>query len=86
MDRAQMAVFIARAVAGGDAQVPPGPATATFPDVPPDFWAFKYIEFLAKRDVVRGFPDGLYHPELDVDRASMEVFIARAFELPLPGA
>jgi Tol biopolymer transport system component len=86
VNRAQMAVFLARALAGGDANVPPGPADPTFSDVPTTFWAFRHIEFLAGQGIVLGFSDGLYHPELMVTRAQMALFIARAFALPLPGA
>ena len=38
--RDQMAVYISRALAGGDAAVPAGPSTATFSDVATDYWAF----------------------------------------------
>jgi hypothetical protein len=85
VDRAQMAVFIARAVAGSDAAVPPGPPTPTFPDVPTDFWAYKHIEFCRAQQIVFGYPDGLYHPEIVVARDQMAVFIQRAFDLPLVG-
>ncbi len=85
VSRAQMAVFLARALAGGEANVPPGPPTATFPDVPTDFWAFHHIEFLVDLGVVHGFEDGRYHPELPVSRAQMAIFLAQAFALPFPG-
>ncbi len=75
--RDQMAVYIARALAGGDAGVPTGPATATFPDVPTDFWAFKYVEYAVAQNVVQGYPDG-YRPAAAVDRGQMAVFMARA--------
>jgi len=81
--RDQMAVFIARAMVGGDAYVPPGPATAYFPDVPTDFWAFKYIEYIKNQGVTGGYPDGTYRPAVVVTRDQMAVFVARAFELPM---
>jgi hypothetical protein len=82
-----MAVFVARSIVtptgdDGLASFVP-PTEPTFPDVPTDFWAFKYIEFLNQKNVVHGFDDGLYHPEIPVDRAQMAVFVFRAFELPL---
>ena len=79
--RGQMAVFIARAVAGSDAAVPTGPATATFSDVATTYWAFAYIEYCADpaRGIVRGFPNGTYRPEEAVTRDQMAVYIARAF-------
>jgi Tol biopolymer transport system component len=76
--RDQMAVFISRAVAGGDASVPAGPAEATFDDVPPDYWAYQYIEYAVSHDVIAGYDDSLYHPADAVDRGQMAVFVARA--------
>jgi len=78
VNRGAMAVFVARAVVGGDANVPLGPAQPSFADVLTNFWAYKYIEYLKTRNVVHGYSDGLYHPEFDVTRAQMAVFIARA--------
>lgn len=76
--RDQMAVYISRALAGGDAEVPTGPVTATFDDVPADQWAYRYVEYAVAHSVVAGYDDGLYHPEVVVDRGQMAVFIARA--------
>jgi PKD repeat protein len=76
--RDQMAVYIARALAGGDAQVPAGPATASFPDVATGYWAFKYIEYARSWMVVEGYPDGSYQPLIALDRGQMAAFLARA--------
>jgi len=76
--RDQMAVYISRALAGGDALVPPGPATATFADVPNDQWAYKYVEYAVGQGVIGGYPDGTYQPTLTVTRDQMAVFVARA--------
>jgi hypothetical protein len=86
LDRGQIAVFIARAMAGGDADLPDGPPAPTFPDVTPqsdDPYAecYRYVEYLAARGVVRGYPDGLYHPERACSRDQMAVYVARAFGL-----
>ena len=78
VSRDQMAVFIARALAGGDSHVPSGPDTATFSDVATLFWAFKYIEYAQSHGVVGGYPDGTYRPAVPVDRGQMAVFVARA--------
>jgi hypothetical protein len=80
--RDQMAVYIARALAGGDAAVPTGPAAPTFPDVSPDYWAFRYIEYCAANDVVQGYPGGNYRPAEVVNRGQMAVYIARAIASP----
>jgi hypothetical protein len=79
--RDQMAVYIARAVAAGDANVPTGPATATFPDVPTGHWAFKYVQYCYDQAVVQGYWDG-YHPDEYVSRAQMAVYVSRALVAP----
>ena len=81
VNRAQMAVYVARALAGGDSGVPAGPGTATFPDVSTTHWAFKYVEYCKAQGVVGGYPDGTYHPNEAVNRAQMAVYVARAFGL-----
>ena len=73
----QMAVFMARSLAKGDANVPEYLAAPDFPDVPSTNWAFKYIEYCKAQGIVGGYADG-YHPELPVDRGQMAAFIARA--------
>jgi hypothetical protein len=78
VSRDQMAVYMSRALSGGDAYVPTGPATATFNDVPTDHWAFKYVEYVQSRGVVQGYADGTYGPTIPLDRGQMAVFIARA--------
>ncbi len=80
--RDQMAVYISRALAGGDGKVPTGPATATFSDVPIDYWACKYVEYAAAQNVVQGYSDGTYKPTDQVDRGQMAVFIARSIYTP----
>ncbi len=89
VDRAQMAVYIARAIVAptGEAAIPdPGP-TPTFPDVPgPDntwAWCQRHVEYLAARYVVTGYEDGNYHPEFAVTRDLMSAYIAWGFQLPM---
>jgi len=82
VNRAQMAVFVGRAMAWGEEHVPTGPATATFPDVPTDYWAFGHVEYCHDQGVVSGYWDG-YHPEETVTRAQMAVYVQRAFALPM---
>jgi hypothetical protein len=78
VSRDQMAVYLARAVAGGDDAVPPGPDQPSFPDVGVDHWAYRYVEYARSCGIVAGYPDGLYYPEALLDRGQMAVFIARA--------
>jgi len=80
--RAQMAVYIARAFAGGEGAVPPGPDSASFPDVPPDHWAYDHIEFAHLHYIVQGYPEGTYQPDETVTRAQMAVYVARSIVDP----
>jgi parallel beta-helix repeat protein len=79
--RDAMAVFISRAIAGGDENVPDGPAEATFDDVPTYHWAYKYVEYCVAEDVVQGYTPTIYEPLVNVNREQMAVFVARAFDL-----
>lgn len=81
VNRAQMAVFIARAIAGGDGSVPAGPGTATFNDVPTDYWAFRHVEYCKAQGVVQGYDPVTYLPENEVNRGQMAVFVSRALPL-----
>jgi DNA-binding beta-propeller fold protein YncE len=81
IDRGQMAVFIARAIAGDDQSVPDPTGSPSFPDVPADFWSYRHIEYIAAEEVAGGYYDGLYHPENFVSRDQMAVFITRGFRL-----
>ena len=83
VSRDQMAVFVSRALAHGDSNVPAGPATAHFSDVPTDYWAYKYISYAFANNIVVGYADGAYAPEADVTRDQMAVFIARSIASPL---
>jgi peroxiredoxin len=82
VSRAQMAVYISRALAGDDESVPTGPATASFPDVATDHWAYKYVEYAKTQSIVAGYPDGTYGPDNNVDRGQMAVYVARALVAP----
>ncbi len=80
--RDQMAVYIARALAGGDENIPPGGRPRSFFDVPRDHWAFDHIEYCVDNGVVVGYGLELYHPEREVTRAQMAVYMARALVAP----
>jgi N-acetylmuramoyl-L-alanine amidase len=73
-----MAVYISRALAGGDAGVPDGPPSSSFIDVGAEHWAYRYVEYAASRNVVGGYLAGDYRPDVPVDRGQMAVFVARA--------
>ncbi len=95
VDRAQMAVYIARALVA-----PSGEAALTdylpadprnFPDAPPTgygddgtepYWAYTHIEYCVENGIVEGYGDGLYHPDEEVTRAQMAVYVARSLVAP----
>jgi hypothetical protein len=79
--REQMAVYVTHALLGRE-NVPEGPPTASFPDVSPDYWAYKWVECARARGLTLGCGDGLYHPQDPLDRAQMAAFIARAIVDP----
>jgi hypothetical protein len=86
VDRGQMAIFIARAIAGGDAYVPRQvDRPVYFADltsaIRPE--CYKYVEFLAQAGIVKGYPDHRYRPELTCTRDQIAVYVARAFELTM---
>jgi len=81
VSRDQMAVYMSRAVVGGDGNVPDGPPEATFNDVPTDHWAYKYVEYCASEEIVQGYDPVTYAPLDPVTRDQMAVFIYRAFDL-----
>ncbi|MCJ7751359.1 MAG: S-layer homology domain-containing protein [Armatimonadetes bacterium] len=76
--RDQMAVFIVRALVGGEENVPEPTGAPTFPDVPADYWAYDHIEYAYAAGVVQGYTTGLYEPTVALTRDQMAVFIARA--------
>jgi hypothetical protein len=99
--RAQMAMFIARAIAGSDAAVPvsygPDPATGRsyscdpaspnldFTDVTVSDIFCRHVHYLWAKDVISGFADGTYGPSLDVTRGAMAKFLSNGFKLELYG-
>jgi hypothetical protein len=74
VDRAMMAVFVSRAAK----LTLTAPATASFPDVPTDYWAYSEIETLADAGIVLGYLDGNYDPTGILSRDQMAVFVVRA--------
>ena len=53
--------------------------TATFTDVPPNYWASDYIEGLARLNVISGFGDGTFKPDEIVTRAQFAAILRQAF-------
>ncbi len=65
-------------------QVSPSPATATFTDVPPAHWAFRFVEALAASGITAGCGGGNYCPDSPITRAEMAVYLAAALGLHYP--
>ena len=101
VSRGQMALFIARAVAGSDAAVPvtygPDPVTGRsyscnagtpnlhFTDIATSDIFCRHVHYLWAKDVISGFPDGSFGPSLLVTRGAMAKFLANGFKLLLFG-
>ncbi len=47
------------------------PPTPRFRDVPPNHWAYGYIEALAAANISVGYPDGSYRPNARISRAEL---------------
>jgi hypothetical protein len=74
VNRAAMAVFVARGAGYTDT----APTTPTFSDIATDFWSYNEIERCVANNVVGGYPDGTYRPNVTVTRDQMAVYIQRA--------
>ncbi len=76
--------LIVPAAPNAEASPTPTPATTATPskftDVPQDLWARPYIEALASRGVVSGFPDGTFKPGGAITRAEFAALLQKAFE------
>jgi S-layer homology domain len=54
-----------------------------FPDVTPTYWAYGYIKYLYCRQIVSGYPDGLFRPCNDISRAEFSAIVTRGFGFPM---
>lgn len=53
----------------------------TFPDVPSNYWAQPYIQRLAQKNIITGYPDGTFRPEKSVDRDEFAAIVRKAFDV-----
>lgn len=62
--------------------IAPAPAFAqvAFSDVSSTYWAKGFIESLAARDIIKGFPDGTFRPNEPVTRAQFAAMVRNAFQ------
>ncbi|MCY1023213.1 S-layer homology domain-containing protein [Pyxidicoccus sp. MSG2] len=76
--RAEMAVFLMRAKYGPNIDnTLPNPTSNVYTDVPPSYWAAKWIKKAADDGITTGCGSGYYCPEDPVTRAQMAVFTQR---------
>jgi hypothetical protein len=92
--RSQMAIFLARGIAGSGAAVPAGGTLAgspyfcgaggvsLFADVSPTDAFCKHVHYIALKNVTQGCGSSQYCPSAGVSREEMAAFIARAVEAP----
>ena len=81
--RAQLSVFILRALHGPQYTPPPASGT-TFSDVRISYWAASWVEQFAREGISSGCGNGNFCPDDVVTRAQMAVFIANVFNVPIP--
>jgi hypothetical protein len=61
-------------------------AQTTFNDVPTNYWAQTFIQELATRDIIKGFPDGGFRPNDPVTRAQFAAMLNKAInKAPIRG-
>lgn len=60
----------------------PTASPVSFPDVPENYWARPYIEALAAREILTGFPDGTFQPNDPITRAEFAALVKQAFPPP----
>ena len=97
--RAQMAIFIAKGLAGGGSNVPArgmvgaspyncvagGAGVSLFPDVLPTDSFCKHVHYIAANNITAGCAGGGYCPNDTVTRIQMASFIAKALVAPAGG-
>lgn len=57
------------------------PANTSFPDTQ-NYWAQPFIQNLAERNIVTGYPDNTFRPEQPVDRDEFAAILRQAFSQP----
>ncbi|HTO77555.1 MAG TPA: S-layer homology domain-containing protein [Thermoanaerobaculia bacterium] len=94
VNRSSMAIFIAKGIAGGGANVPvsgqvsgidyncTAGGSSIFTDVKPTDSFCKHVHYIAAQNVTQGCTATTYCPSTAVDRGSMAIFIAKAIVAP----
>lgn len=55
-------------------------AHQAFPDVPPNYWARPFIQYLAEKGIVTGYLDRTFRPKQAMDHDEFAATIRQAFE------
>ncbi|MEB3338915.1 MAG: S-layer homology domain-containing protein [Leptolyngbyaceae bacterium] len=72
-------VSVAAGVTAPIAFYAPAFAQTSFSDVPANYWARGFIQELAARNIIKGFPDGSFRPNEPVTRAQFAAMVSNAF-------
>ncbi|HHT7188864.1 TPA: S-layer homology domain-containing protein [Bacillus cereus] len=56
-------------------------ASSNFPDVPN--WVKPSVDYLMSKNVLTGMPDGTFGPNVEIDRGSAAIIMAKILELPI---
>ena len=74
--RAEMSALLMRTKASGEANIPT-PTVQLFKDVPLKHWAVKYVNQAARVGIVKGYPDGGFKPNANINRAEGLAMVGR---------
>ncbi|HYW22213.1 MAG TPA: S-layer homology domain-containing protein [Nodularia sp. (in: cyanobacteria)] len=69
-------------IVSAQTSVPSNPSPglgANLSDIRSDYWASPFIQALAQRNIISGFPDGTFRPNQPVSRAEFAAMIQKAF-------
>ncbi len=61
----------------GAAKIDVSSSVPDFSDVPADAWFAKYVGYAQANSIVGGYPDGLFHPEMNITRAEVAKIIVK---------
>ncbi|MDF2388254.1 S-layer homology domain-containing protein [Nostoc ellipsosporum NOK] len=70
---------VATAQTTSPSTTPSTTSTSNFSDISSDYWALPFIQALAERNIITGFPDGTFKPNQSVTRAEFATLIQKAF-------
>ncbi|MBF0371662.1 MAG: DUF1566 domain-containing protein, partial [Magnetococcales bacterium] len=76
LQRAEMAVFLLRALYGSD-YIPNSASGEMFDDVSADYWVGNFIEHFMDLGITSGCSDSGFCPSNDISRAEMAIFLLR---------